>query len=65
MGNPLSSSQVADLARPLLGMVDTILEYYKDPAHEKSFQEWYQKWYVTKHRKECEYRGNNAEIERR
>ena len=41
MGNPLSSSQVADLARPLLGMVDTILEYYKDPAHEKAFQEWY------------------------
>lgn len=45
MGNPLSSSQVADLARPLLGMVDAILEYYKDPAHEKAFREWYQEQY--------------------
>ena len=45
MGNPLNSFQVADLARPLLGMVDTILKYYKDPAHEKAFREWYQKRY--------------------
>ena len=48
MGNSLSSSQVADLARPLLGMVDTILEYYKDPAHAKAFQEWYWKKYGQK-----------------
>lgn len=48
MGNPLSSSQVADLARPLLSMVDAILEYYKDPAHEKAFQDWYQERYGHK-----------------
>ena len=48
MSNSLNSSQVADLARPLASMADTILEYYKDPAHEKAFQEWYQKRYGRK-----------------
>ena len=48
MSNPLSSSLVADLARPILSMVDTILDYYKDAAHEKAFQEWYRKKYGHK-----------------
>ena len=38
----LSSSQVYDLARPIVGMVEKIVAYYQDPEHERAFQEWYQ-----------------------
>ena len=48
MGNTLSSAQIADLARPLCGMVDTIVEFYKDPVHEEAFQKWYLERYGHK-----------------
>lgn len=48
MDKRLDQSQVADLARPILNMVDTILDYYKDAAHEKAFHEWYQQKYGQK-----------------
>lgn len=41
----LSEAQIEALARPFVGMVDQILEYYKDPEHERAFQEWYLKKY--------------------
>lgn len=36
--NPqLSDSQVYDLARPLMGILE---DFYKDPKNEEDFQEW-------------------------
>lgn len=37
----LSSSQVYDLARPIVGMMEKIMAYYQDPENERAFQEWY------------------------
>ena len=37
----LTPQQIEALARPLAYMADTIMEYYKDPEHEASFQAWY------------------------
>ena len=44
-GCTLSPSQVEDLARALVYMADKILDYYKDPAHEAAFQQWYLETY--------------------
>jgi hypothetical protein len=41
----LSSSQVYDLARPIVGMMEKIMAYYQDPENERAFQEWYQRKY--------------------
>ncbi len=37
----LTPQQIEDLARPLVYMAETIMDYYKDPAHEAAFQAWY------------------------
>lgn len=44
----MTDSQVIDLARPITAMVDTIVAYYQDPAHEQEFQDWYLKRYGEK-----------------
>ncbi len=36
---------ILDLARPLARMIDVIEDYYKEPEHERAFQEWYLKRY--------------------
>ena len=41
----LSKSQVEDLARPFVSMVDHIKAFYKDPENERDFQEWYLREY--------------------
>lgn len=41
----LSSSQVYDLARPIVGMMEKIMAYYQDPENERVFQEWYLRKY--------------------
>ena len=33
----LSESQITDLARPLMGILE---EFYKDPKNEEDFQKW-------------------------
>lgn len=33
----LSDSQIADLARPLMGILE---RFYKDPKNEEDFQKW-------------------------
>ena len=38
---PLTLQQIEALARPLAYMADSIIEYYKDPTHEATFQAWY------------------------
>ncbi len=43
----LTPEQMEALARPLASMAGTILEYYKNPEHEKDFQEWYLAKYGT------------------
>lgn len=37
----LTPQQVETLARPLVRMAETIMDYYKDPKHEADFQAWY------------------------
>lgn len=37
----LSSSQITNLAKPIVGMVQTIADFYKDPQNEKAYREWY------------------------
>ena len=41
----LSSSQIKNLAKPLVGMAQTIADFYKDPQNEKAYREWYIKKY--------------------
>lgn len=41
----LSSSQVYDLARSIVGMMEKIMAYYQDPENERAFQEWYLRKY--------------------
>lgn len=45
MAVALNSSQIADLARPLVAMAQTIAAYYEDPTHEETFQKWYRERY--------------------
>lgn len=42
----LTPQQIEALARPLAYMADSIIDYYKDPEHEASFQAWYLEKYV-------------------
>ena len=37
----LSKEQVNSLAHPLVGMLETISEFFKDPQNEREYQEWY------------------------
>lgn len=37
MNTKLTDSQINDLARPLLGILEA---FYQDPKNEKGFQEW-------------------------
>lgn len=37
----LSEQQVEILARALVNMADTIMDYYKDPKNELAYQAWY------------------------
>lgn len=41
----LSPQQVETLARGIVMIADRILDYYKDPAKEAAYQEWYLKTY--------------------
>lgn len=41
----LSKSQVEDLARPFVGMVDRIKAFYDDPENQRAFREWYLREY--------------------
>ena len=41
----LSQNQIEDLARPFVGMVDVLKDFYKDPQNEKRYREWYMKKY--------------------
>ena len=44
-GCTLSLEQVETLARPFVHMAEAIMEYYKDPEHEKAFQAWFLETY--------------------
>lgn len=41
----LSQTQIETLARPLVGMVQTITDFYKNPQNEKRYREWYKQKY--------------------
>ncbi|MBQ3542156.1 MAG: hypothetical protein IJA45_03415 [Oscillospiraceae bacterium] len=42
----LSEEQIEELAKPLgTYLAQNIIDYYKDPEHEKKFQEWHFKKY--------------------
>lgn len=45
MAVAMNSVQITDLARPLVAMAQTIVDYYKDPAHEDAFRKWYRERY--------------------
>lgn len=48
----LTPGQITDLAKPLVGMVQIITDYFKDPQHEKAYREWYIKKYGKEPEKE-------------
>lgn len=37
----LTSGQIESLARPIQGLTEKILDFYKNPVNERAFQEWY------------------------
>ena len=42
----LSEEQIEELARPLgTYLAQNIIDYYKDPEHERAYQEWFLKTY--------------------
>lgn len=41
----LTAQQIEELARGIVMIADRIADYYKDPANEAAFQEWYLKRY--------------------
>ncbi len=41
----LSQEQINNLARPLVGMVEVITDFFKDSQNEKDYREWYFKKY--------------------
>lgn len=40
-GGTLSPEQVEALARPFIYMAEAIVEYYKDPEHERDYQAYF------------------------
>lgn len=51
MHTELSQEQVNNLARPLVGMMGAIEEFFKDPQNEQAYQDWYCKKYGRKEEK--------------
>ena len=41
----LTEDQINDLARPFIGMMDALKEFYKDPENERA----YRKYFYEKH----------------
>lgn len=41
----LSQEQVNNLARPLVSMVEIIMDFFKNSQNEKDYQDWYYKKY--------------------
>ena len=41
----LDEKQIMELAKPFVGMVDSLVEFYNDPQNQKKYQEWYVKKY--------------------
>lgn len=41
----LSQEQVNNLARPIVGMVETITDFFKKPQNEQAYREWFFKKY--------------------
>lgn len=41
----LTKSQISDLAKPFVGMVQAIKEFYQNPENEKAYREWHRKKY--------------------
>ena len=37
----LTPAPIENLAKPLIGLAGKILSHYKNPEHEKAFQDWY------------------------
>lgn len=41
----LSQEQVNNLARPIVGMVEKIADFFKNPQNEQAYRDWYYKKY--------------------
>lgn len=41
----LSAWQIENLARPLVGMLSVMENFFKDPQNERAYREWYFKRY--------------------
>jgi len=41
----LTPVQITNLAKPFIGMVETLKDFYKNPHNEKAYREWYFKKY--------------------
>ena len=41
----LTQSSIDTLALPLVGMVDVIKEFYKNPENERAYREWHKEKY--------------------
>ncbi len=41
----LTPAPIENIAKPLIGLAGKILSHYKNPDHEKAFQDWYLKEY--------------------
>lgn len=48
MSIKLTEYQVTDLAKPLVGMIDTIAKFYENPEVKKGFEEWHLKKFGCK-----------------
>ena len=44
----LASSQVNELAKPFIGMIDSITKFYENPKVKKGFEEWHLKKFGRK-----------------
>ena len=44
----LTSSQVTDLAKPFINMLDSIAKFYENPKVKKGFEEWHLKKFGCK-----------------
>ena len=41
----LTHSQVTDLADPFVAMIDSLVEFFKDPENKSAYQKWYREKY--------------------
>ena len=44
----LTSYQVNELAKPFMGMIDSITKFYENPKVKKGFEEWHLKKFGRK-----------------